>query len=269
MSLFGYLRGALSSRRLRRGAVLGFALAVASPMQAGEGLSFAAPDEAAEAFRKNVTLLGIPSATTVPGGYVFASVAKLVSAPGLGLIFDDSGASAAFGVGVSVGDMVDVQLATSLTSLTDDFADSGFFSLKAARRIEGTAVPVYVGLTASHLGAWGDAAWRSPSYSAAVTAFPAVNIGAEPFPLMLTAGVGTDVRIFNTDPGFFAGAGIGLTENVGSSVAWNGDDLDLGVSLRHRKLRNWGTTATLHNVTNRYDLRRVSVTVNWISDKLF
>jgi len=85
------------SRRALSSIPLTLALVSGTPVAAGEGVSIASPDTAAEAFRKNVTLLGIQSAPAVPGGYVFASTSLHKALHEDPSVFKEIGASASLG----------------------------------------------------------------------------------------------------------------------------------------------------------------------------
>ncbi|MEM9247199.1 MAG: hypothetical protein AAGB05_00735 [Pseudomonadota bacterium] len=230
---------------------------------------------AAEAFRKNVTLLGVPPATVAPQGLVFAAVSftdERVDArddddDAIALGLEDG--SAAFGFGVAAGDIADLQFTANITSLEDDFADSGYFSVKASRPIAGAAVPSFVGVTFDTLAAWGDSDTLDPSVSVSYTAFPTLSAGGTLYPLMVTLGGGTDVRDFRREPGLFAGVGIGLTEAFGVSAAYNGDNVDLGASFRIPGFDQVGVTAVLNDAFDEDDQQRVILSLTWISENVF
>lgn len=82
---------------------------------------------------KHLTLLGIPSATVAPPNLAFASIAASTDRVGDG---DGADGSLAFGIGLgNAEDAIGVQLTSYITSLSDDFADSGYFEIKGSRRI--------------------------------------------------------------------------------------------------------------------------------------
>ncbi|MBE3637280.1 hypothetical protein [Mangrovicoccus algicola] len=234
--------------------------------QESAGLPAAIPD-AADAFRKNVTLLGIPPATVAPDGLVFAAASWTDRRDGLHPQ-DDASVAAGFGMGLGEG-LVDLQFTANITSLEDDFGDSGYLSVKASHRLAGAAVPTFVALGTDFLGAWGDAEDRDPGVTASLTMFPVLRLGAQAFPLMLTLGGGDAVSDFGEEEGLFAGIGIGLSESFGTSLAYNGDNFDFGGSLRLPGLRNWGLTAMMRDVFDEDDRQRVVVSVNWIAADVF
>ncbi|SDI39452.1 hypothetical protein [Aliiruegeria lutimaris] len=108
---------------------------------AQDGFSY---EEKVKAYKKNMTLLGIPAATVAPDGLVFASLAWTDRRNGFGNNPDGSGA---FGFGIGVGDdLFDLQFAAHITSLQDDFGDSGFLSVRASKRLDQGGIPTYLGL---------------------------------------------------------------------------------------------------------------------------
>ena len=226
----------------------------------------AVPD-VSEAFRKNVTLLGIPPATVAPDGMVFAAASWTDRRSGL---YPQDDASGAVGFGLGLGDgLVDLQFTANVTSFEDDFGDSGYFSVKASRRVDGGGVPTFLGLGVDYLGPWGDSDDLDPGYYASLTVFPVLPVGAGLYPLMLTLGGGDKMHDFGEDPGFFAGAGIGLTESTGASLAYNGDNFDFGASFRIKGFETLGLTAAVGDVFDEDDRRRLILSVNWVFADVF
>jgi hypothetical protein len=244
--------------RGRRGfAFLLFAsVGLSGPVQAQDGAKF-------------LTLQGISSATVAPSGTGFGSITGhfLKSGPGPDT---DGSMELGFGLG-SAEDGVGVQVAATIASLTGGFADSGYLSLKASRRISGGTTPTYVSLEGEHLVNWGVAEAVDARGKIALTSFGLTRSapGAESFPYMLTLGVGTDLRNGATDPGIFLGGGIGVSETTALSAAWTGETFDIGVSFRPPELRNVAFNALINDVVNSEDSRRVTVSVSWAVDDLF
>ncbi|WP_108261447.1 hypothetical protein [Mangrovicoccus ximenensis] len=240
--------------------------ATAGQAQESASLPSAAPD-VSEAFRKNVTLLGIPPATVAPHGLIFASGAWTNRRDER---HREDDASGAVGFGLGLGDgLVDLQFTAHVTSFEDDFGDSGYFSIKASHRLDDGGMPTFVSVGADFLGPWGDSEDRDEGFNAALTIFPVIQLGGASYPLMMTLGGGDAVRDYSTEPGMFAGVGIGLSESFGTSFAFNGDHFDLGGSYRFKTLKNWGFTATVGDVFDQDDLQRVILSVNWVAADVF
>jgi hypothetical protein len=211
---------------------------------------------------KNLTLLGIPSATAAPHGLFFASLSGSTRRAGSSSGSVDGSLALGFGLG-SAEDGIGFQFTVQTTSLTNDFGDSGYLGVKAVRRIASGRVPTYVGLSVDQIGNWGDASGVDTRASVMLTSFSQLAMAGDVYPVMFTIGAGSHVRNNDTDPGLFAGVGIGLTKNVGASLAWNGENFDLGASFKIDGLDNFGFTATANDVFNDDASRRVTFTVNW------
>ena len=207
---------------------------------------------------KHMILAGISSATVAPGGLAFASLSGTNNAAN-----DKTDGSLALGFGVgSAEDGVGLQFTAQITSLTDSFGDSGFIAVKASRRIGGD-IPLYVGLQVDHLLNWGDADDVDVSGKLSLTYFTAFTAGGQSFPLMLTVGGGNKISDLGQEPGFYAGIGVGLTEHIGTSLAYSGDYFELGLGVKASD--NLLLTATLEDVFDQEDEQRVnfSVTYTW------
>ena len=205
--------------------------------------------------------VGIATGTVAPRGLAFASLSGTTRSP-----IDDIDGSLALGIGFgSAEEGLGVQVTAQITSLTDDFADSGYLGLKVSRRLG--AQPVYLAIQGDHLINWGDSALVDPSAKIALTWFTSVQADGGVYPLMMTLGAGTKVRNTNTDPGIFAGLGVGLTENIGASVAWTGDYVDLGVGIRVND--RLSLTAAVEDVFDETNRRRTTFSVNYTFRNLF
>jgi hypothetical protein len=242
-------------------APLAMVAALAAP---GAALAQVADSDAQR--QKLVTLVGIPSGTSAPHGAVYFS---LSGANRQSATNDDPDGSLSFGVGLgSAEEAIGVQLSATLTSLTDDFGDSGYFGIKASRRLyAGENALTYVSLSADRLGGWGAAEDDDVRADLAFTTFTRIADGA--YPVMLTLGAGTHRRDDETEPGLFAGAGIGLTENFGASLAWTGETATLGASFRIDGLENVYFTLAGEDIFDQRDRQRVSFTASFVQFDLF
>lgn len=218
---------------------------------------------------KNVTLLGIQSATVAPHGLAFGVIS--LTNKGVENASREEDGSLGFGVGVGNAQTgVGLQFSAQITSLSDDFADSGFLEVKAARQIVGGTTPTFIAASIDGAG-WGDSSDRDTGGAVMVTSLRQVRFSesGEFYPIMFTLGVGTNERNNGDDPGFFGGLGIGLTPNVGISAAWGGDAVNLGASFRFDQVDNLGVTATLFDAFDQEDSRRISVSVSYFLTDLF
>ncbi|MDT8854611.1 hypothetical protein RNZ50_06115 [Paracoccaceae bacterium Fryx2] len=231
------------------------------------GLALAGPPAVAQ--ERNLTLLGIPSATVAPHGMVYGALSG--SDRYLGR-FDETDGSLELGFGLGDAQAgIGAQIKVVSTSLTDDFGDSGYFGVKFARQIAAGSMPVFLGLQIDHIAGWGEASDRDPEASLALTAFRLMQFspGGDSFPMMFTLGVGDNLRNNQTDPGVFFGAGIGLTESLGASAAWSGEGVDIGASFRPQALPAMRVSATVNDVFDQEDSRRVTLSASWALKDVF
>lgn len=218
---------------------------------------------------KNLTLLGIDSATVAPHGLIFGALSGTSRRGGTG---NKADGSFEFGVGLgSAEDGIGIQLGSVVTSLTQNIGDSGYFTVKLSRRIIAGRTPTYLGLSLSHLGNWGNAKGVDPAATLVLTSFSQVQFrpGGESFPVMFSIGGGTNTRKNFTHPGVFAGVGMGLTRNVGASLAWTGDYFDLGAAFRLDGLPNIAVTTEINDVLDQRNSRRVTASLVWFLPMAF
>lgn len=175
-----------------------------------------------------------------------------------------------FGLG-SAEDSVGVQVSTTITSLKSNFADSGYLNLKFSRRILAGAHPTYVSIEGNHLANWGDARLAKPRGKIAITTFGMARFSpdGDSYPYMLTLGAGNDLRNNAKDPGVFLGAGIGVSKSLGLSAAWTGETFDMGASVRMDSFKNVSFNASVNDVFDTKNSRRLSVSVNWSLSNVF
>lgn len=195
-------------------------------LASGAALCFALPGAAQER-AKHLTLTGIPSATVAPAGLGFAQISGTTNNHN-----DETDGSMAVGFGLgNAQDSVGVQATLNITSLKDDFADTGYLTLKFSRALTNT---LYAGLEVSHLAGWGDASDVDPNAKIMLTWFSLLSIGGASYPIIVTAGVGENMRWDETEAktAAFAGIGIGLTEHFAASIAYTGEDWEIGLGAR-------------------------------------
>lgn len=236
-------------------------MAGAGRMVAMAAMLAAAP---AGAQNRNLTLLGIPSATVAPAGVGYVALSGTRNSPMNART--DGSLELGFGLG-NAETAVGVQGKAVITSLTDDFGDSGYLGFKLSRRIATGPVPLYAGLDADNIAPWGASRANAPTVAAMVTGFAALPVNRGSIPVMFTAGIGNRLRDNGTEPGVFAGVGAGFTESLGGSVAWTGEAASLGISLRPSGALPLVVNLTLDDATDRLDERRLSVSVAWIFRK--
>jgi hypothetical protein len=227
-----------------------------------------------------VTIAGIRSATVAPGGMGFVALSWSNKRDFGGGNYDPPSGDLGFwdrtdgsiALGFGLGDAetgIGGQVTATITSLTDDFGDSGYLTLKAATRLRGSATPMYLGVTADHLAGWGDAEAPDESLDLTFTAFPKANIGGVDRRLMLTLGAGSHIRNNNADPGVYLGAGMALSDSWAASLAWTGEDVTIGTGFRLDAVPNVQFTASVEDAFDQNDARRFTLQVTFTADDLF
>ena len=217
-----------------------------------------------------VTLQGIKSATVAPNGLAFGALGLSNRRESEGAFFDSADGSLILGFGLgNASETVGFQFTANITSLTDNFGDSGSFSVKASRQINGLNTATFVGLSLDSLGAWGDGVLGDETATLMLTVFPTASIGGQTYPLMITAGYGTNVVDRRSEPGAYVGAGIGLTKNFGASLAWTGESVTLGTSFRFDALQNFSFAASIDDAFDQVDGQRLTVSATYYFDDIF
>ncbi|MGB3245134.1 MAG: hypothetical protein WBB25_11405 [Sulfitobacter sp.] len=225
-------------------------------------LAFGGTQVAAQEASKHLALIGIQSGTVAPSGIGFAGFA-LTNKRAPKVSDGDGSAFVGFGFGDATR-TVGVQATAHITSVKDSFGDSGYLSLKFSRRLLDGPSPVYASLRFGQLANWGDADGRDETAAVAISRFSHLTLGnGERLPVMMTLGAGTHLRNFETDPGVFAGFGVGLTQTTAASLAWTGDSLSVGTSFRFKGAEDIIFGLSVDDATDRNDNRRVILSVGY------
>lgn len=211
---------------------------------------------------KNLTLLGIPSATTAPAGIGFVAM----SIAGQEDSRLDENGSVAFGFGLGdMRDSVGVQITGQTIAFGGDTGESGQISLKAARQIGHGRVPLFLAAQADYLLSWGEAEETDPRAKLILTGFSTfARSGGQSYPTMFNIGVGNDLRNDGEDPGLFLGAGVGLTPAFGSSLAWTGESFTLGLAMRAPSQPRLSLGLAVEDIFDQQDKGRVALSASWI-----
>ncbi|WP_372893783.1 hypothetical protein [Rhodosalinus sp.] len=213
---------------------------------------------------KLLTLVGIPSATVAPHGSAYLS---LSGADRRSATNDDPDGAMSLGIGLgNAEESLGVQLSATVTSMTESFGDSGYFAVKASRRLHASPRALtYLGLSVDRIAEWGDV---DEDVRADLTLSTFTRVGDDN-PLMVSLGVGTNRRDDETEAGLFGGVGIGLTPNFGASLAWTGETVTLGSSFRVEGLDNVYFSVALEDAFDQEDRQRVSFTASFVKFDLF
>ena len=224
----------------------------------------------AEGTSRLVTLQGIKSATVAPSGLAFASLGLATDRGSLTGFPNDGNGTIVLGFGLgNVRDTVGVQVSANFTSLNEGFGNSGTLSFKLARQINGLDIPSFVGLSLDRLAGWGDTAALDPSATLALTLFPTVQIGGQSYPVMVTAGYGSDILDHHREPGAYVGAGIGITANFGASIAWTGESVTVGTAFKFDALDNVRFSASVEDVFDQVGGQRLTLSATYYFNDIF
>jgi hypothetical protein len=217
-----------------------------------------------------VTLQGIKSATVAGSGLAFASVGVATDRGTFSAFPADANGTIILGFGLgNVRDSVGVQVAANFTALDQGFGNSGTLSFKFGRQIGGLDTPTFVGLSLDRIAGWGDSAALDESATLALTLFPTAHIGGGSYPLMITAGYGSDILDHHREPGAYVGAGIGITENLGASIAWTGESVTLGTAFKFDALKNVRFSASVEDAFDQVGAQRLSLSATYYFNDIF
>lgn len=215
-----------------------------------------------------VVLQGVATATTFQSGSAFVSVSGTTKRQG------GSGVDGSLAFGLGFGDAKETlggQIVANITSANpSDFGDSGSLSFKLSRALPETMGAASVGATFDNLAPWGDAKTTDVKTSVALTFARSVPFGelGEGLPLLFNIGAASSTT-YRDDWTAFAAIGVGLSENMSFTLAHNGDYEIVGVTTRLPGIDNLSLSASLLDVFDKKEDRRVSVTASYAFNDLF
>lgn len=209
-----------------------------------------------------VGIFGIPSGFAAPRGVGFVSGALTNRRDRRATGGFDASLVLGFGFGdarrgIAVTPLVDI---TSVTP--SKFGTSGKIGVSLAREVvSGPRWIGSVGLDLGNLVTWGDSKVLDQTWSLAYSAVrPAGPRHA--MPLMVSFGYGTGISKRGTDDGAFAGLGLGVSEYVGVSLGWYGDEAIAGVNLWPDDEKNMQISLGVGDINNRVGGRRLLLSVS-------
>jgi hypothetical protein len=219
--------------------------------------------EARRDYPQRTVIMGIPSGFGAPRGFGFVSFAATDRRervwPG------DFDASIALGYGLgNAQTAIGVTPVIEITSTTPShFGSSGRVGLHFSRNFKlGETWQGAAGLGLQNLLTWGDSSVLDPEWN---LSFSSVRRADERLgvPILISAGYGSGVSRFGSDPGFYGGIGVGIHKNFGLSMAWYGDEAITGVNFwplpERNLLINLGIGDTFNNVSGRRILLTVTL----------
>lgn len=219
--------------------------------------------EARRDLPQRTVIMGIPSGFGATRGQAFVSFA-MTNRRERGQQGDWDGSLA---LGIGLGDAqrgVGVTPVLEITSVTPyHFGSSGRIGVQFSRRFAlGGRWQGAASLGLQNLLTWGDSKVLDREWNLSVSTVRHADemLG---IPVLVSAGYGSGVSRFGSDPGYYAGLGVGLRKNFGLSLAWYGDEAITGVSfwpIRGKNLLiNLGMGDTFNNVSGRRLLLTVTI----------
>ena len=187
-------------------------------------------------------IASLPTGFGMSGGNFAVSLSGLYTPNGPRRLDGDLGLAVGFGDPVNA---VGVTLSADITSLENDFADSGFFNVGAHRQFRFSGGYGSVNATISGIGAYGTAAARQVGGSLVAS----LVTGTASRPYMVTAGLANDMRLTGDLQGIL-GFGMGLNENWAVSAGVYGDNSAIGVTYFPPFLRNGVVQVSLRNLND-------------------
>lgn len=185
-------------------------------------------------------IASLPSGFGMGSGTFAVSLSGLYTPNGPRQLDGDLGLAMGFGDPVNA---VGVTLSADITSLENDFADSGYFNIGAHRQFRFGGGYGSVNATITGIGAFGTAAARQVGGSL-VGSFVT---GTQGRPFMITAGIANDMNPAQDIQGIF-GVGVGLNSQWAASAGVYGDNTAIGVTYFPTFLRNSVVQVSLRNL---------------------
>lgn len=210
-------------------AILIAAALVLAPLQAGA--------------QTRAAISSLPSGFGLSGGVFGVSVSGLYGPYHPPIDLDgDIGLALGFGDPVHA---VGFAISADITSLQDDFADSGYFNLSVHRQFRMTNGYGSVNATVSGIGAFGTASGRQVGGSL-VGSFVT---GTASRPYMITVGIANDLNLAQDVQGIL-GVGMGINDQWAVSAGIYGDNNAIGVTYFPPWMPNAVIDVALRNVND-------------------
>ena len=210
-----------------------------------------------------VTIFGIPSGFGAPKGYGFASAAATNRRDRGRLGAWDASLALGFGFGNSETG-IGITPIFDITSVSPHhIGESGKVGIRFSRALPSQAGwQMSAAVDANNLLTWGDSNVLDTEASIAISAIRPADAQWRR-PVMLTVGYGTGVSDIGTESDFFAGAGVGVRQNLGLSLGWYGDEAIAGASFWPDSNRNLLISMGIGDITNAVSGRRILLAVSF------
>jgi len=212
------------------------------------------------------TIFGAASAVPAPSGTGY--VALTYADPRGGIDGNDSDGD--IGAGYTIGNVADgvaLSFGVTVTSLENDFGDSGEFYVSASRLLQASSTSMtFAGISAGSLFGWGDADDGEEAYSAYVSHVVGFQTANGEIPVQFTVGYGNETTYNDNlsgelESGLFAGVGIGVAENLSLSASGTETQLNLGATLTVPQVPGLGISAGVFDVTDNVERQQFSLSI--------
>ncbi|EAR49651.1 hypothetical protein OG2516_17950 [Oceanicola granulosus HTCC2516] len=217
---------------------------------------------------RSPVLLGIGSGVVAPHGTVFASVSGTTRRDSPDGASDDLNLDGSVALGFGLGDATETVGAqvTTVVSGLEPFGDSGSVNLKFSRAL---GPSTFAGISFGNVLSWGAEDDEGVRTTVAVTHFQDIWTETNYYPVMFTAGYGTNVTDGGTEEGVILGAGVGLNEYIGVSASTNTEYVNLGIGLKSPNLEGWNMSFTAVDAFDQDDRQALQVAVSYSLSNAF
>jgi len=207
------------------------------------GMTLASVLPLAATAQTRAAITALPSGFSLSHGVGTVSLSGIYTPDGRRKIDGDMGLALGFGDPVNA---VGFAISADITSLENDFADSGYLNLSLHRQFRMSRGYGSVNATVSGIGAYGTASGRDVGGS--LVASFVTGTAARPY--MITLGIANDLTFAQDIDGIF-GLGVGLSNNWAISAGVYGDNNALGVTYFPPFLPNAVVQVSLRNLDDR------------------
>ncbi|WP_163852306.1 hypothetical protein [Pseudooceanicola aestuarii] len=222
----------------------------------------------------SVTMFGADTAFILPHGSIFMGATATDPRGGVSGAGTDGDLSFGAGFGNPI-DAVGLEVDVNVTSLSDDFGDSGSLTLKVARALLLQPNHVIFGsVAASNLGAWGDDKASDERWNVAVSGLTQIEGPALVHPVMWTVGYGSDSVLSTpgsslTEDGLFAGVGIGVTRHLGVAISGTENQLNAGIGVTVPGVDGLSVSYGVNDITDNMNRKQQMLSVSYTLTDVF
>lgn len=143
-------------------------------------------------------------------------------------------------IGLTFGDVdriLAVRAAAVITSLSDEFGDSGYLAARFSRRVDLFGIPVEGALTFSNLAGWGDASGNVETAQISLAVTPVFQTsGGWRIPIRLSIGAKADIEDFSANQEYSISALAQWSPRFSTNLALVDGRMDIGAGVNFPNL---------------------------------